>query len=137
MENLNLCLTILITGFTVVFAVLIVLIFIIKIYGTIVTKALAASQERKARKAAEKQKALEQERKQQENAKAAKAAEPAPAPTPASQGISPVIVAVIAAAVDSTYGTGGARITSIKKSQTPNSRPAWGMAGVFENTRPF
>lgn len=140
MENLNLCLTILITGFTVVFAVLIVLIFIIKIYGTIVTKALAASQERKARKAAEKQKALEQERKQQENvkaAKAAKAAEPAPAPTLASQGISPEIVAVIAAAVDSTYGTGGARITSIKKSQTPNSRPAWGMAGVFENTRPF
>ena len=137
MENLNLCLTILITGFTVVFAVLIVLIFIIKIYGTIVTKALAASQERKARKAAEKQKALEQERKQQGNAKAAKAAEPAPAPTPASQGISPEIVAVIAAAVDSTYGTGGARITSIKKSQTPNSRPAWGMAGVFENTRPF
>ena len=137
MENLNLCLTILITGFTVVFAVLIVLIFIIKIYGTIVTKALAASQERKARKAAEKQKALEQERNQKENAKAAKAAEPAPAPTPASQGISPEIVAVIAAAVDSTYGTGGARITSIKKSQTPNSRPAWGMAGVFENTRPF
>ena len=137
MENLNLCLTILITGFTVVFAVLIVLIFIIKIYGTIVTKALAASQERKARKAAEKQKALEQERTQQENAKAATAAEPAPAPTPASQGISPEIVAVIAAAVDSTYGTGGARITSIKKSQTPNSRPAWGMAGVFENTRPF
>ena len=137
MENLNLCLTILITGFVVVFAVLIVLIFIIKIYGTIVTKALAASQERKARKAAEKQKALEQERNQQENAKAAKAAEPAPTPTPASQGISPEIVAVIAAAVDSTYGTGGARITSIKKSQTPNSRPAWGMAGVFENTRPF
>lgn len=137
MENLNLCLTILITGFTVVFAVLIVLIFIIKIYGTIVTKALAASQERKARKAAEKQKALEQERKQQDNAKAAKAAEPAPAPTLASQGISPEIVAVIAAAVDSTYGTGAARITSIKKSNTPNSRPAWGMAGVFENTRPF
>ena len=137
MENLNLCLTILITGFTVVFAVLIVLIFIIKIYGTIVTKALAASQERKARKAAEKQKALEQERKQQDNAKAAKAAEPAPAPTPASQVISPEIVAVIAAAVDSTYGTGAARITSIKKSNTPNSRPAWGMAGVFENTRPF
>lgn len=136
MENLNLCLTILITGFVVVFAVLILLIAIIKIYGTIVSKALSASQERKARKAAEQKKALEQEKAQQsEKASPAAAASAAPAPT--VQGISPEIVAVIAAAVDSTYGTGCAKITSIKKSKANNSRPAWGMAGVFENTRPF
>ncbi|MGN0455845.1 MAG: OadG family transporter subunit [Acutalibacteraceae bacterium] len=136
MENLNLCLTILITGFVVVFAVLILLIAIIKIYGTIVSKALSASQERKARKAAEKKKALEQEKAQQsEKARPAAAASAAPAPT--VQGISPEIVAVIAAAVDSTYGAGCAKITSIKKSKANNSRPAWGMAGVFENTRPF
>lgn len=136
MENLNLCLTILITGFVVVFAVLILLIAIIKIYGTIVSKALSATQERKARKAAEKKKALEQEKAQQsEKASPAAAASAAPAPT--VQGISPEIVAVIAAAVDSTYGAGCAKITSIKKSKTNNSRPAWGMAGVFENTRPF
>ncbi|MCQ4021555.1 MULTISPECIES: OadG family transporter subunit [unclassified Ruminococcus] len=136
MENLNLCLTILITGFVVVFAVLILLIFIIKIYGTIVSKALSVSQEKKAQKAAEKKKALEQERAQQ-----SKKTSPSPAvsnaPAPTAQGISPEIVAVIAAAVDSTYGAGTAKITSIKKSKSSNSRPAWGMAGVFENTRPF
>lgn len=136
MENLNLCLTILITGFVVVFSVLIVLIMIIKIYGTIVTKALNASQDRKARKAAEKKKALEQERAQQSE-KTSPAAPVKSAPAPAAQGISPEIVAVIAAAVDSTYGAGCAKITSIKKSKANNSRPAWGMAGVFENTRPF
>lgn len=137
MENLSLCLTILITGFVVVFAVLILLIIIIKIYGVIVTKALKAAQDRKERK----QKALDEAKKQQavQAAKAAAEAEPEPLSNEKSavQGISPEIVAVIAAAVDSTYGTGAARITSIKKSKTPNSRPAWGMAGVFENTRPF
>lgn len=136
MENLNLCLTILATGFVVVFAVLILLIFIIKIYGTIVTKSLKAAQNRKEKK----QKAINEAKRAQaaQEAAAVKAEEkPLPQKQPEAQGISPEVVAVIAAAVDATYGTGGARITGIKKSKTPNSRPAWGMAGVFENTRPF
>lgn len=135
MDNLSLCLTILITGFAVVFAVLILLIIIIKIYGTIVSKGLKAVEDRKAAK----QKALIEAEKQKaakEEAESPKA--PVVAETPStSQEISPEIVAVIAAAVDSTYGVGNAKITGIKKSKTPNSRPAWGMAGILENTRPF
>lgn len=134
MENLNLCLTILITGFTVVFAVLLLLILVIKVYGTIVQKALKWSQDRRE---AKQQAKLEE--KQRLNAEKAEKTEPAPKAAPAAKanGIDPEIVAVIAAAVDSTYGSGAAKITSIKKSKTPNSRPAWGMAGILENTKPF
>lgn len=53
-----------------------------------------------------------------------------------SNGLTDEIVAVIAAAVDSTYGVGNAKIKSIKKSPS-SGRPAWGQVGVIDNTRPF
>ncbi len=133
MENLTLCLTILITGFVVVFSVLIMLILIIKIYGTIVSKALASAENKRN----EKQRAI-REAEQSKAKKTDGALQAAQAPWESAQPeISQEIVAVIAAAVDSTYGEGKARITGIKRSKAPNSRPAWGMAGVFENTKPF
>ena len=129
MENLTLCLTILITGFAVVFSVLILLIIIIKLYGTIVTKALNYADTRRARKAISSEKS------------AAPVAASAPTNPEPENNIShepdTQIVAVIAAAVDSIYGADNVRITGIKKRKTSDSRPTWGMAGIFENTKPF
>lgn len=110
------------TGFVVVFAVLILLIFIIKIYGGIVTKA----QQSGKKKVVEKEKAT-----------------PVPAkpvssvPAPAVQdGVNEEVVAVISAAVATMYGSPEkARIKSIKKSS--GGRSAWANAGLLDNTRPF
>ncbi len=141
MENLTLCLTILITGFVVVFSVLIMLILIIKIYGAIVSRALASAESRKEEKRrAELEAKLENNRARAEKADALQAQNlksSESSDTGAQSEISREVVAVIAAAVASTYGEGKAKITGIKRSKAPNSRPAWGMAGVFENTKPF
>ncbi len=116
--------TMLLTGFTVVFAVLILLILIIYTYGTIVYKAQNKSKEKK-----------EAMLKAQQTESASIA--PTPVENPASSDEIPAeIVAVIAAAVDSMYGQAGSkvRIKNIKKS---NGRNAWANAGVLDNTRPF
>ncbi|MGN1132425.1 MAG: OadG family transporter subunit [Ruminococcus sp.] len=122
-EKFSISITTLLTGFVVVFAVLILLILIISIYGKICYTVQNSSKEKKAKK----EKAEKQE--------APAPVKTAPAPSSVS-GISDEIVAVIAAAVDSTYGVGNAKIKSIKKSPSVG-RPVWGQAGVLDNTRPF
>ena len=115
------------TGFVVVFAVLILLIAIIKIYSTIVTKAQNAGKNKKKKEIVK-----------TETAKAAtdvKQAAPAPAPS-VQDGVSEEVVAVISAAVATMYGSPEkARIKSIKKSS--GGRSAWANAGLLDNTRPF
>ena len=54
MENMDTALVVLVTGLVVVFAVLILLTAIIKIYGTIVSKAQNKTAQAKPSKAAEK-----------------------------------------------------------------------------------
>lgn len=125
-EKFNISFTVILTGFVVVFAVLILLILIIAGYGKIVSTAQNKAKAKKEAKAAEAAKATEK-------------STPAPAPVQKvapSNGLTDEIVAVIAAAVDSTYGVGNAKIKSIKKSPS-SGRPAWGQAGVMNNTRPF
>ena len=101
------------TGFVVVFAMLILLIFIIKIYGAIIQKAQNAGKKSKEKKAE------------------------TVAETPAPVGVSDEVVAVISAAVATMYGSSEkARIKSIKKS-SDGGRSAWAKAGVLDNTRPF
>jgi sodium pump decarboxylase gamma subunit len=117
----------LLTGFTIVFAVLLFLIFIIWAYGKIITTALSKAEARKASKL-EKEKA---------SAKAEPVVESKPAQSiPATtNGVSDEVVAVISAAVYSMYGsTDKVKIKSIKKS---SDRSAWANAGVINNTRPF
>lgn len=110
------------TGFVVVFAVLILLIFIIKIYGGIVTKA----QQSGKKKVVEKEKATPVP---------AKPVSSAPAPA-VQDGVNEEVVAVISAAVATMYGSPEkARIKSIKKSS--GGRSAWANAGLLDNTRPF
>lgn len=122
-ENIDImqALTVLVTGFVVVFAVLILLIAIIKIYGTIVYK---------AQNRPKKDKSNDDD-------------DDTPKGTPvvgkavganASSGISGDVLACIAAAVEAMYGAGAVRIRNIKKSP---ARCAWGNAGVVANTRPF
>lgn len=112
------------TGFVVVFAVLILLIFIIKIYGGIVTKAQQTGKKKK--KLVEEQTAV-----------SVPARPVASASAPAVQdGVSEEVVAVISAAVATMYGSPEkARIKSIKKSG--GGRSAWANAGLLDNTRPF
>lgn len=116
------------TGFVVVFAMLILLIFIIKIYSAIVQKAQSAGSNSKKGKKNKDEKPAEKP-----------AAAPAPAVTAsaATDGISDEVVAVISAAVATMYGSSEkARIKSIKKS-SDGGRSAWAKAGVLDNTRPF
>ena len=116
------------TGFVVVFAMLILLIFIIKIYSAIVQKAQSVGSNSKKGKKNKDEKPAEK---------------PAAAPVPvvtasaATDGISDEVVAVISAAVATMYGSSEkARIKSIKKS-SDGGRSAWAKAGVLDNTRPF
>ena len=116
------------TGFVVVFAMLILLIFIIKIYSAIVQKAQSAGSNSKEGKKNKDEKPAEKP-----------AAAPAPVVTAsaATDGISDEVVAVISAAVATMYGSSEkARIKSIKKS-SDGGRSAWAKAGVLDNTRPF
>lgn len=116
------------TGFVVVFAMLILLIFIIKIYSAIVQKAQSAGSNSKKGKKNKDEKPAEKP-----------AAVPAPIVTAsaATDGISDEVVAVISAAVATMYGSSEkARIKSIKKS-SDGGRSAWAKAGVLDNTRPF
>ena len=115
------------TGFVVVFAMLILLILIIKIYSTIVQKAQSAGSNRK------------KEKKNTEEKPAEKpvAHAPAVAAKNVTEGISDEVVAVISAAVATLYGSSEkAKIKSIKKS-SDGGRSAWAKAGVLDNTRPF
>lgn len=118
---------VILTGFIVVFAVLLLLIFIINIYGAIIQKAMQGGKKKK-------EKISEPENKAPVVASAANVPQ-APAPS-VQDGISDEVVAVISAAVaavsDSSSKT---RIKSIKKSD--GTRSAWANAGILDNTRPF
>lgn len=129
MENMNLALTLLLAGFIIVFAVLVLLIVIITIYGKIIQAVQKKSAERKQKKAEQKA--------QETPVKAAETVTPVAESTTTDNdgGIPDEIIAVIAAAVDAVYGGKSHKIKSVKRSR--NARSAWGNAGVIENTRPF
>lgn len=118
---------VILTGFVVVFAVLFLLIGIIKIYGAVIAAAQKAGDERRRKKT-----------EVREIASPVKAEVPAAQEEPAvEEGISGELVAVISAAVYSMYpGASKPRIKSIRKSRT-GSRTPWANAGVLDNTRPF
>ncbi len=118
-EKIITSLTILITGFVVVFAVLLLLILLISLYGKIVSSVLEKS---KAKEITEMPKTenlpevtlFEKEIPEEDDME---------------------IIAVISAAVYAMYGEKSVKVKSIKK--VPQSRPVWSTAGIMENTRPF
>ncbi len=110
---------VILTGFVVVFSVLLLLIGVIKLYSLIVGKAQSIGSKRTVKSDAP---AVQRETEPEEN-------------TPAEEGIPEEVVAVIAAAVATMYGgRGRAKIKSIKRA---GGRSAWANAGVLDNTRPF
>ncbi len=121
---------VILTGFVVVFAVLILLILIIKLYSLIIEKAQGSAESRKKKKLKE---SSEVQKTSSAPMQPAKVVAKAPS---VDSGISDEVVAVISAAVSAMYNSSqGVRVKSIKKSDT--GRSAWANAGVFENTRPF
>ena len=128
MDKFTISASMLLTGFTIVFSVLIFLIFIIWLYGFIITRAQGRVVDKKNEK-----KKVKIERKPDK--KPIPPAENKSAAQAQSDGLSDEVVAVISAAVYSMYGSKDkVRIKSIKKSA---SRSAWGNAGILNNTRPF
>lgn len=128
MDNFTTAITVLLTGFTVVFAVLLLLIAIVKIYSTVVYKLQS--------KSAQKKQSVSNDSVQKSTIIPTASGAAAVA---APGAISEEIIAVIAAAVESIYSGSGVttRIKSIKKSADADSRSNWGMAGRIDNTRPF
>ena len=118
---------VILTGFVVVFAVLLLLIIIIKIYSAIVNKAQSTGFKAK--------KKVETPGKPEETVTKAEAVKEQPVQTQ-TDGIPEEVIAVISAAVATMYGgKDKVRIKSVKKSGS--KRSAWANAGVLENTRPF
>lgn len=122
MDNLNLALTLLIAGFVIVFVVLVLLIVIITLYGKLIQFGQNTVSKRKSGKDnPEDTKAKSVTREEIEEM--------------TSNEIPDEIIAVIAAAVDSLYGSKPHKIKNIKRSRS--IRSSWGNAGIAENTRPF
>lgn len=124
MDNFGLSLTVLITGFVVVFAILLLLIGSIKLYGTIVYNA----QQKNEKKKKEEQAAIER-------SETEKPSQQQESVETFENGLTGEIIAVITAAVDSMYSSRKVRIKSIRK--TRNRKSAWHSAGVSDNTSPF
>lgn len=123
MDNIMLAVTLLITGFVVVFLVLFLLIGVIKLYGTVVYNALNKRKEKKLQK------------EELLDAQAVQESAPVRENPAAPDEVPGEVVAVIAAAVDAMYGKNTVAVKSIKRSS--QSRPVWGTAGLMDNTRPF
>lgn len=113
--------TVLITGFVVVFAVLILLIAIIKIYSTIVYN--FQNKPKKGKK-----------NKDDDDTPKGTGATGGGGSVAANGGVSPEVLACIAAAVEFMYGKGNVRVKNIRKAP---ARSAWSNAGVVANTRSF
>ena len=118
----DISLNVLITGIVVVFAVLLLLIFLIKLYSTIVYKA-----QNRTPKSPKGGNDSATKSVVESNGSAAMAiAQP--------QGLSDELIAVITAAAVACMGNSNVRVTGIRRR---NSRSEWGSAGVQENVAPF
>lgn len=122
-DKLTLSLTVLLTGFAVVFAVLLILIGIIKLYGTIIyniqNRGLKKKNTPQAKSAAVSDKVME----------------PVVSVDADEETDDDALIAVISAAVYSMYSSSGVRIKSIRKAKPASN--AWRNAGLSDNLRPF
>lgn len=124
-DKLTLSLTVLLTGFVVVFVVLLLLIGIIKLYGTVIYNIQNRGQKNK--KNTPPVKVTSQPEKVMEPV--------AVIETESEEADDGELIAVIAAAVYSVYSSSQVRIKSIRKSEARSN--AWRSAGLSDNVRPF
>ncbi len=108
-----------VTGMSIVFIVLIVLVLIFDVFGRIMARGTKEKKEKPVKAAP----------------KAAASPAVTAAPAPAANGVSPEIVAVIAAAL-AQYGEKGV-IRSVRPAVRRGGRNPWAVAGIMENTRQF
>lgn len=128
MEHLPMALNLFLAGFIIVFAVLIMLILIIMLYGKIIQSVTNASEKKKEQKNA----ADAASKNSDSETASVTVAEQTEAEDDEIPG---EVIAAIAAAVDAMYGDKTHKIKSVKR--TKSSRPAWAYAGLRDNTRPF
>lgn len=121
--------SVVITGMSVVFIGLILLVLFVSIYGGIFNKRNQKKKaaEEDAKKAAEAEKAKQAESKPVSAAKA-------PA---VEDGIEEEIVAVIAAAVAAMGAKSGKKLVLKSVKRSVSQRDPWAAAGLADNTRPF
>jgi sodium pump decarboxylase gamma subunit len=119
--------SVVITGISVVFIGLILLIILVSIYG----KIFEVINKKAADKAKAKAEAAKAAAKKPEPAKSA-----APAPV-VEDGIEEETVAVIMAAISAMSASTGKKMVLKSVKTAKPQRPAWSTAGIIENTRPF
>jgi sodium pump decarboxylase gamma subunit len=122
-DKITLSLTILLTGFAVVFAVLLLLIGLIKLYGTVIYNIQNKDKQKKTKVVVTRE----------ELADIAPIAPTVEQPVPDDED--DAVIAVIAAAITAMYEPGSVRIKSVRKAQPRSS--AWRTAGLMDNVRPF
>ena len=125
--------SVVITGISVVFIGLIILILLVTLYGKIFESINAkAEAKKKAEAEAEARLKAAKEAKKEEEKKAAPAAAPV-----VEDGVGDEVVAAIMGALSMMYaGTGKKPVLRGVKASKPR-RSAWSSAGAVENTRPF
>ncbi|MFU0833610.1 MAG: Oxaloacetate decarboxylase gamma chain [Oscillospiraceae bacterium] len=129
-QELQISLTVLLTGLVVVFLMLVFLTLVIKGYGSTVQALQAKYRKKQSKQIPSVSKT--------ESVSAPPIHETVKEETPqiVEEGIPEEVLAVIAAAAYSVMP--GGKITSVRRAaRTGRSRSAWGMAGLLENTRPF
>ncbi|QNK41445.1 OadG family protein [Caproicibacter fermentans] len=129
-QEVQISLTVLITGLVVVFLMLIFLTLVIKGYG----KAVNSLQSKLNQRPRE---SMPVPKPEPVPAAAPAPSEPAAEEAPAAEeGISEEILAVLAAAAYSMIP--GGVVTSVRRAAVQSrAKSSWGMAGLLENTRPF
>ena len=133
-DDLKLGLSILLTGIVIVFAVLILLIGVIKLYASIVVSVQKIVDEKKTDRIPENENKNEEIAVKPEIVEKVEAAPPDQTEED-DDTVPGEIVAAIAAAVEMIFGEGSVKIKSIRKSS--KRRSVWKSAGVAENTRSF
>lgn len=124
-DKITISLTTLLTGFAVVFAVLLLLIGIIKLYGTIIYQLQTGKQKKRER--------LIETPAAEPSATAPDDVQPV-ATIEADVADEDELIAVISAAVYAMYSSDKVRIKSIRKSRPAG---AWRNAGLSDSVRPF
>lgn len=122
--------SVVITGMSVVFIGLVLLVLFVSIYGGLFNK---ANQKKKEKQEAEKQAAEAEKAKKTEN----KPVQPAVNAPAATDCIEEEIVAVIAAAVAAIGEKSGKKLVVKSIKRSVSQRDPWAAAGLVDNTRPF
>lgn len=128
--------TVVVSGISIVLGTLFLLILVFYAFGSLISKAEAASKKRAAKKLEKKMSAdMASAPAVTQKAESAPVAAPVAAPV-VDEGISGEVVAAISAAVYSMEGS-NVTIAAIRKQNPITSRNPWAQAAVIDNTRPF